>query len=247
MACVLTAAEEAGEPLDAIVLKKAQPFSGLSHGLVGLEPRGELGPATLAHLGEPGPVYAFIGGANHLTLGLRQHPVPFDFVLPEEPDLHVDSQAQVVPFAALERIMAADARPHVSVLGAIAAAANGPVFQFEAPPPPTTDWLSAKGVSGRLPFRRRANAEVPGGAVGQLHAGYVRYKLWRLHSRLFKSVCADIGVQFVEHPPAAVDGDGFLRPTFCHNATHANSAYGALILEQMRQLDGVPVRASRAS
>jgi hypothetical protein len=37
-------------------------------------------------------------------------------------------------------------------------------------------------------------------------------------------------------PAAASDEEGMLRPEFCANNSHANAAYGALVLEQMVSL-----------
>src|SRR5262249_5393548 len=123
MACVMTAAEEARTPLDAIALEKKAYFRELRHSPTHDDPGRGLGETALARLAEPGAVYAFIGGVNHLTLGLKRHPVPFDFVLPDEPDLALDSGAQIVPYGAMERIMATDAVEHLRELRKVAWAA----------------------------------------------------------------------------------------------------------------------------
>jgi hypothetical protein len=38
----------------------------------------------------------------------------------------------------------------------------------------------------------------------------------------------------VDCPPDALDGDGFMRDDLVRNATHGNTAFGALLLHEVR-------------
>ena len=64
---------------------------------------------------------------------------------------------------------------------------------------------------------------------------HLRYKIWRLHSDIVALVCAENGIDYLTHPPQAVDDEGFLRPEFSRDGIHANEAYGALQLRQMQE------------
>ena len=109
---------------------------------------------------------------------------------------------------------------HLQLLTRFAARLEGPIFQFEAPPPPADSWLLAKSVAKRRD-------------VGELAGPWLRYKLWRLNSEIVREHAERCGVRFVPVPEAALDGEGFLRAEFCKNASHANPQYGELLLEQI--------------
>jgi hypothetical protein len=124
-------------------------------------------------------------------------------------------------------------QPQLRTISAIVNAASGPVYQFEGAPPPGDRWMleSAGGEKARAKKRK-----LPAGSDGTPAGRFVRYKLWRLHSQIMRGHAEEAGIRFVAHPREAVDEEGFLRDELCGNATHANAAYGALILEQMRSL-----------
>jgi hypothetical protein len=64
----------------------------------------------------------------------------------------------------------------------------------------------------------------------------LRYKMWRLHSRVFRKACEDAGLRFIAAPAKSMDRSGFLA-RFCYgNATHANRGYGELVIRQLDDL-----------
>lgn len=223
MVCVLEAAEEAGSPLQAIGLK-ARPFMDVANEPV------ILGSDTLTRKSlnkHGGPVFSFVGGIRYLSLGVARHPRPFDFVLPAAPDLPLDPEAELLPSLALrEKLVQEDGR-HLETLERIAEIADGPVYQFESPPPPPQNWLEKK--SAKKTSRDRTH---------ELPSPYVRYKLWLLYSEIVREIAERAGVRFVPHPQEAVDTDGFLKEGLSKNPTHANSRYGALVYRQLRSLAG---------
>lgn len=232
MGCVLLAAQAKGSNLPAIILKDqvAGHFNGLAFDKAVLDDSERtLSPATERIVERAsGPIFSFVGGPR-LEIGLRRHPQPFDFVLPEQPDLPIDPEAELIPSAALATALKKkkDAYGYYNILDRIAAVAKGPVYQFEWPPPAADEWLvnrvSARQRSGR------SGRELP---VNR----FLRYKLWRLTSQTLREHTAKLGFTFVPHPPAAADEEGFLRIEYVRNASHANPAYGALVLEQLKAL-----------
>jgi hypothetical protein len=106
MACVLFAAQEASISLQAIALKDAHGFDGLEQTAFEVHPtRKTLRPETAKRLREPGPVFSFVGGIAHLSLAIWKHPQPFDFVLPEAPDLPLEPDAELVPSDAMRTVL----------------------------------------------------------------------------------------------------------------------------------------------
>ena len=69
-----------------------------------------------------------------------------------------------------------------------------------------------------------------------------RLKLWKLEMRVLAYLCAEWTIQLLLPPAEAQTAEGFLKPEYYANdATHANAAYGELVL---RQLEAVAVAIS---
>jgi hypothetical protein len=220
MVCVLEAAQEEGSPLPAIALR-APAFEHISEARV-VAAAEDLDPEEVNRHGAP--LFCFVGGIRYLSLGALGHPRPFDFVLPSAPELPLDPNAELVPSSALRARMAKDDKRHLDMLDRIGEIADGPIYQFETPPPPPQEWLERKRA------RRTANGD------SDLPPPYVRLKLWRLYSDILRDAAERAGAHFVARPDAAVDETGFLRDGLSRNATHANAQYGALVLRQLRSL-----------
>jgi hypothetical protein len=224
MACVLRAADQAGVQLAPIIFKHVHYFEGVSHELVVAGRRG-FDQALVARL-KGGPVFSFIGGTRYLSLGIREHPVPFDFVLRDEPDLPIEPGVQIIPLEAMHQVLYEGSMRNLTLLERVAEAATGPVYHFEPPPPPKDPLVAAGTVRGRTETR----AEFVG------VQRWLRYKLWRLHSEIVRTHAEEHGVVFVDRPDGTVDEEGFLRPELILNSTHANADYGRFVVEQMRGL-----------
>lgn len=230
MVCVLNAAQEAGVPFQAVTLKAVDDpshFFGLNRSAV-IEDTGkpDFHDRTKALIaGEAGPVYSFISGIMHVQLGLRRLDDPsesaFDFVLPESPGLALDAGAEIIPSDAMREVIRGQFKSRLKMLTRLAAVAPNRVVQF-APPPPVSDrWLE--------PLLDKTSVKAT-----ELPNRWLRWKLWRLTVDVFRQHARDLGARFVETPPQAMDADGFMRDDLVRNATHGNTAFGALLLEQIR-------------
>ena len=225
MACVLAAADQSGTPLDAIGLKASvgREFEQVREGESTRATRLELIDVDELESKADrmkGPVLSFLGGKNYLALGLKRHPNPFDFVLPEAPELPLQPESTLIPYRAVRGVIAHRAEVQLCIFDQLVEVASGPVYQFETPPPPATEWLQARKPVAD-PVRQYSG---------------VRYKLWRVHADVVREHVEQNGGRYVPTPPDALDADGLLRPELCANQSHANAAYGALVLEQMVSL-----------
>ncbi|MCA3242662.1 MAG: hypothetical protein ING89_15320 [Rubrivivax sp.] len=64
-----------------------------------------------------------------------------------------------------------------------------------------------------------------------------RLRLWSVERRALAEALRPAGVDLVDPPDAAIDARGFLRREhYGSDATHANAAYGRLVLEQLSTL-----------
>ncbi|MBV9914484.1 MAG: hypothetical protein JOZ93_18035 [Sinobacteraceae bacterium] len=171
----------------------------------------------------PDVTIAAIAGNEHSVLGLTNHPQPFDFVLPQEPELPLARDAEILPSG----IVAAWMRQRLAersfpLMRLIRAQLRGPIWALEPPPPQPDeehirsyaepvfqDLISRRGIAPRT----------------------FRYKLWRLQSLLLKEFYAASGIGFIPVPDGCQDENGMLAKDYWgKDATHANASFGRLIL-----------------
>jgi hypothetical protein len=232
MVCVLNAAQQAGIPFQGVVLKVV----GDENHLFGLDrsnlfedrAKPDFSDQTKSLIaGSTGPIYSFIGSVKHVQLGLRQLDDPsspaFDFVLPEAPGLGLDPNAEVIPANAVREVVRREFKTRLKTLRRLTGVAPGRVVQF-APPPPVSDrWLE--------PLLEKNSVKAT-----TLPNRLLRWKLWRLTVDIFRQHTTEFGARFIDCPPEALDPDGFMRDELVRNATHGNTAFGALVLDQIRGL-----------
>lgn len=173
-------------------------------------------------------VASMIGGNAHNALALVRHPRGYDFRLseggagpPPEPDAEPIPEALVR--AALEARLEVDFR-RMRLLRALI----GPFVHIESPPPLRDDALIREMADA---WFREQGVETLGVAPAGL-----RWRMWRLNSRLFRAEAERIGCSFLAVPAAVHDGDGFLRPELAADATHGDAAYGELIIQAIEAL-----------
>lgn len=167
------------------------------------------------------------GGNQHILLGLVNHPsAPFDFYLPERPDLSVSPDATLLAVSLVERILRRLMISQMQLTTALAALFKGmPICQIETPPPFPIDHIE-RNPHGFVDVIRQHGVSPLG----------LRYKIWRLHSQIVRENCAKLNVSFVEIPRGVQAVDGSLAADYLrvNDPFHGNSAYGALVLEQIR-------------
>jgi hypothetical protein len=169
-------------------------------------------------------IVSLVGGNKHNIFGLLNHPRPFDFILPDEPDLPFTTGAESVPFDLVAESLARRAANDLDLLRTIRKATKAAVIHMESPPPnPSVEHIRRHpGV-----FKDRIDA------LGVAPA-HLRYKLWRVHSHVVRAVCSEAGIVFVPAPREAQDTQSMmLEPAWADDPTHGNAWYGALVLEQV--------------
>lgn len=173
----------------------------------------------------PGSVVSWIGGGAHTVIGLVSHPRRFDFVLPESPDLPLDPRAELVPSGAVRDSLMVQTAPYLQLMGHVRTLARKRMLHME-PPPPCRDNAQ---IDPHIPWPLFPDM------LQEVAPPWLRYKMWRLHSRLVREFCAQADIEFVACPEAGVDAEGFLTQDSFFDGIHANSHYGALQLQQMRE------------
>jgi len=204
----------------------AYKLSGFRHGAP------ETLPSALKSLltdFKPDRIVLVLQGNEHNVLALVEHPQPFDFQLPGEPDLPLDESRTLLTHAAVEATLFHSLQSSVQpIMAAILALAKAPVTALETPPPLAGDHIRAHpGV-----FREKL-AERP---VAPLT---LRYKMWRVRTRQLHRLCAALGVAVIPVPANVFDESGLMLKPALHNPdpTHGNAGYGVLALRTVLRFD----------
>lgn len=172
-----------------------------------------------------GTVFSCIGGGAHTVIGLVSHPRRYDFVLPEQPDLPIDPGAELIPVDAVQAVLERETAPYLRLMRHLRSIARHRVVHVE-PPPPCAD---NERIAPHMPWPMFP------GMLQEVAPPYLRYKAWRLHSRVVAEWCAGEGIEFLAFPGESADASGFLKDEYFLDGVHANARYGMLLLGQMRE------------
>lgn len=178
-------------------------------------------------------VFLSVLGTYHNIIGLLRSGPNFDFLIDSE-DLPSDVERAWIPHRALAGAFEQNFALAKSVRD-IKANSSSPVYLLSAPPPKRNNQfildclLRQKKQSYRGKTIREVGVQLPES----------RLKLWLLEARLAAAWASQRGMHFVPAPDQALDADGFLAEQFYYDdATHANAAYGALVIRQICDIIG---------
>jgi hypothetical protein len=184
-----------------------------------------LNPAILEKFAQPNLRAAFLslGGNEHNVLSALQIFGPVDFILAENQDLPLESDAEILTEAAVRETLRGRAQEQLALIGAFRAATSKPMIFFESPPP--------------LP--RRHILDHPGELLGApiAHAAIspevFRYKMWRLSCALYREACETAGIVYIPVPSSLIDSQGMLAVQgLGQDATHANDLFGFVMVKE---------------
>ena len=175
-------------------------------------------------------VASTIGGNQHQVFGLVQHPMAFDFIEPGSPSLHDSQQCVLIPYHTIWAVFESRLRGRDGQrLTTLRAATGRPIYHLTPPPP--------KESAAHILQRYETAFEEAGLAAKGVTPALIRLKLWRLQCAVLQSLCTEWDIRLLPPPEGTQTPEGFLKPEYYKNdATHANAAYGELVL---RQLEGV--------
>lgn len=162
-------------------------------------------------------------GTAHNIVGLLQHGQPYWVCEADSDRIQSIGSNEVVPASAILDMFEHWYRRNKRVLQ-LKSWSNVRVFHLMTPPP--------KQDSEFI----RASAERYSDGVVVAPAD-LRARLWRLEMQILGKLCEEWGMGLVPPPPESVCTGGFLhRNYYAHDATHANEAYGELVLRQIERI-----------
>lgn len=204
-------------------------------GFTGEWPRGSRYWVELAAAGRGRNVVLVWGGNEHFGHYLFHDGRAFDFVLHEEPDLPLDEDAEIVADRVVHERMGRGMPGVDNIVRRILRDEPRRVVVCGTPPPRRTVELLRAGAAHEAHFRdwaARLGATVD---TVPIASPRVMYKMWRVYQRHLETVATNAGALFVPVPPSTQD-EGLLRDEYASfDVTHANPAYGAVMLDELHR------------
>jgi hypothetical protein len=171
-----------------------------------------------------------IAGALHNGLGLLRHEKPFDVFAPGDESMTLAEGCLVVPEHALWDVFKVMTEPNKKI-AALRNKARCRAYHLATPPPKEDGGFITARITR---YRDRLVAE-----AGVNHAA-TRLKLWKLEMRVLAHLCSQWSIQLLLPPAETQTTEGFLKPEYyADDATHANAAYGELVLRQLEAVADV--------
>jgi hypothetical protein len=184
-------------------------------------------------------VLSMIGGNQHAVFSTIQHPRKFDFREPES-DAATDDGAEIIPYRVLASFFEHGIRNRDGKsLEALRQATVARVVHI-VPPPPKADNAFIQQYHESV----FANEGITAHGVSSPR---LRLKFWALQKRLLEALCAELKIEVMLPPAAAVNQHGFLASEYYANdATHANHFYGELLLREVESRFGTTPTGEQA-
>jgi hypothetical protein len=172
-------------------------------------------------------VASMIGGNFYNTFGLIENSVRFDFAVPGETDFVLEADRQLISYALMKHYFSdVMNRGFLESIRFLRDHYDPCRFVHVCSPPPIADNEHIVAHPGGV-FRDKVHLGVT--------PSRLRRKLYDLHTLVISDFCQREGIELLLPPPQAVTDDGFLAQRYWkQDPTHANTAYGKLVLNQLR-------------
>jgi hypothetical protein len=163
-----------------------------------------------------------IGGSDWLHLCLTQRPEPFDFILPNHPDLAEIVGATLIPYTELKRQLRHIIRHVVLGIKLIRDCVTIPIDYIEPPPP-----LFDNDYVSKYSKQFHEHMETFG-----ITDPVLRMKTYLLHSEIIAEACCQNNIRMFHVPEQAKTVDGYLIPDEVGtDPMHANSIFGRRVMK----------------
>jgi hypothetical protein len=173
-------------------------------------------------------------GNQHEAFFLFEHKPAFDFVLSFAPNWPVLLDVLLIPESQLRAFLAPTIAPLSELLDRLGAQTDHPIFVTGTPPPKGDEAELRARINVDSILLKWAAAAGPDPLTVNLTPRPVMLKLWMLVQDMMAQVARSAGAVFVPVPARAKDGGGYLaREYWAADVTHANGAFGRVMLEEV--------------
>ena len=166
-------------------------------------------------------------GNQHHQLFLIEQPLRFDFVPRRLQSLRVEEDAVIVPEALVRAKFQSLLGSLHAVLTELKAQTHSRIALVGTPPPKGDN----EQLRNLLPNEFGLDTMIE---QVRLTPPTIRLKLWHVLQEIYQEQAERGGVEFIPVPDIVADEAGFLKPEFSAvDVTHANSAYGRVMLNHL--------------
>lgn len=197
---------------------------------------------TQVRAAHPFEVVLSVAGNHHIALLGRYAPIlPYDVVLPDEPDLAIDPDATITPYHLLHSMLRRLIEPYFESVRRVIGWVGAPVYVLESPPPLSDVAQIQEGRAAlHIHNKRRAAKMGKTTAIKLIGDGIetaplmLRYKLWRIVSTVTAELCQEAGATWVPVPASLRSPAGrFLAPGLHRDFSHGNHLFAAGFIEHL--------------
>ncbi|MDD2759961.1 MAG: hypothetical protein PHH11_06665 [Methylomonas sp.] len=169
-------------------------------------------------------------GTAHNIFGLVEHERKF-CVVSEQCSNNTFLDCELIPSSTMRDMFYGVCQKNKRI-GELKSQATVPVYHLMTPPPKEdNEYIKAKTSR----YRDKIIGE------HDINKPELRLALWNLEMSAVKQFCEGLDVNVIEPPFESISEHGFLKPHFYGgDATHANRAYGELVLYQLKELTILP-------
>lgn len=187
--------------------------------------------ANLAGQFDAVKVFMMFGGGHHHALSLLRHPIPFDFYERSSKLVELDEGSTLLSRDAVRDVLDEKIQPSIRNMRAMREAFPDYECWHVQSPPPNRDNQFIRENMGAWFEQNFSEAE-----RNAISSPRLRFKMWSLHSEIYKAYCHKLGIGFVPVPETTHDEEGFLLPEYYgSDATHASSSYGGIVIEKIEE------------
>jgi len=210
-----------------LIEKRYHPFQSVSAGKLVFNETIVTDVTAAITTGEP-RFFMFVGGAEHVLWGLARDPRPLDCVTPSAATDKEPLCGEIFPYEMFVARAQLAAESLTAPLAFLRSLTDQPIYQLCPPPPLRGADLARIKIDPVLQegVQRHGIAPEP-----------FRVRIWEICVEGLRRACHAKGVTFLEPPAGMIGADGCLvSEAVSHDAVHANSIYGQLLLDSLTTL-----------
>lgn len=174
-------------------------------------------------------LFSAVGGNRFHIFGLMDHSQSFDVWSENIQCLRSATARELIPQKTMEDALEDAMKQEIKMLKRFSRLSSCSVFHIEAPPPKEDNSYIERNLDKSM-LKRRTLSE----GVGPPS---LRLGLWYVQRKVLQRLCNQLEIRYLTTPRNSLAGDGYLRREYYGaDATHANPAYGALVLDRIAEV-----------
>lgn len=201
--------------------RRAKPPPAIASQLISIRNRAALD-------GNHNIVFCCVRGSELVGLSLWNPPPLFDFVIPSRQDLGVEKGRQILPYSFIQSAIEPTLADTMSIYMGLRAAMPHTRLVHIFPPPPIADGRFVVEKLNRMDAEFQKVCARDG-----INSALLRLKYHYLYMDTLTTQLAALDISCLAPPPQAIDDEGYLLQEYWLDYTHANAAYGWLVLSQL--------------